>query len=158
MQDCYGHAPHGACGLKSQVFVLYYSILTSCPAWGMWIEIFPLRGRPGGISSHAPHGACGLKYSLQLQLSGNIWSCPAWGMWIEMYDICIRNNHTGRSCPAWGMWIEIMTAEDIYRKVRSCPAWGMWIEINLGEFTLLCFRQSCPAWGMWIEIPTDHKV
>ena len=34
-----GHAPHGACGLKYKYVLPVFLSLTSCPAWGMWIEI-----------------------------------------------------------------------------------------------------------------------
>ena len=122
------HAPHGACGLKFLLVRKIHLVLASCPAWGMWIEIFFY-----------------LLYLLIMQ------SCPAWGMWIEMTGP-FRSRRSSRSCPAWGMWIEIASRFFQYVCESShAPHGACGLKLQ-DAIERTCREMSCPAWGMWIEI------
>ena len=78
-----GRAPHGARGLKRWLLESMQDLFLSRPAWGAWIETFPVLRQKTRKTGRAPHGARGLKLSVRCTVLKETVSRPAWGAWIE---------------------------------------------------------------------------
>ena len=108
----------------------------SLPAWGVWIEIFPVDETSAYFPGHSPHGECGLKYVSKGYVTENVQSLPAWGVWIEIRTSGIAYRPAYRHSPHGECGLKLFPSRNTFSTPSSLPAWGVWIEmITIGTET-----------------------